>query len=132
MSGAQKAAERALGDFLVFVRRIASCNAISSLLSSRQWTETLLAVCAQCPDTSLPKISCLRPRLLALHLLGSVLPGMNITDYDPREQVVKELMRHLSASMWSLPMTVSELEAKQKSDMLQKKLIKLNSPGRKL
>jgi hypothetical protein len=57
---------------------------------------------------------------------------MNVTDYDPREQVVKELMRHLSASMWSLPMNVSELEAKQKSDMLQKKLVKLNSPGIKI
>jgi citrate synthase len=55
---------------------------------------------------------------------------MHISEYDPREQVVKELMKQLAASMWSLPMKVSELEAKQKNDALQKKLVKLNSPGK--
>ncbi|CAB3370488.1 Hypothetical predicted protein [Cloeon dipterum] len=128
ISSSQRAAERALGDFLVFVRRIAGCQAISSLIASRQWTDTLLAICSQCSETGLPRISCLRPRLLALKLLGSVLPCMNIKDYDPREQVIKELMRQLAASMWSLPTKVSEMEAKQKNESLQKKLIKLSSP----
>lgn len=86
-----RAAERSLGDFLVFVRRIASSRVLRKLLAGRKWTDTLLTILGQQitgDDTSLPRIQALRPRLLTIQLLASVLPSLDpTTSTDHREQV---------------------------------------------
>lgn len=86
-----RAAERSLGDFLVFVRRIASSRILRKLLAGREWTDTLLTILGQQiagDDTSLPRIQALRPRLLAIQLLASVLPSLDpTTSTEHREQV---------------------------------------------
>jgi hypothetical protein len=84
------AAERNLGDFLVFVRRIASSRVLRKLMAGRKWTNTLLTILGQeiTGDTSLPRIQALRPRLLTIQLLASVLPSLDpTTSTDHREQV---------------------------------------------
>lgn len=86
-----RASECSLGDFLVFVRRIASSRVLRKLLAGRKWTNTLLTILGQQitgDDTSLPRIQSLRPRLLVIHLLASVLPSLDpTTSTDHREQV---------------------------------------------
>jgi E3 ubiquitin-protein ligase HERC1 len=86
-----RSAERSLGDFLVFVRRIASSRIIRKLLAGQEWTDTLLTILGQQitgDDTSLPRIQALRPRLLAIQLLASVLPSLDLTtSTEHREQV---------------------------------------------
>lgn len=86
-----RAAERNLGDFLVFVRRIASSRILRKLLAGKEWTDTLLKVLGQqasCNDSALPRIQALRPRLLAIQLLASVLPSLDPnTNSEHKEQV---------------------------------------------
>ncbi|XP_069694063.1 probable E3 ubiquitin-protein ligase HERC1 isoform X1 [Periplaneta americana] len=128
-----RAAERSLGDFLVFVRRIASSRVLRKLLAGREWTNTLLMILGQQTsgdDTSLPRIQALRPRLLAIQLLASVLPSLDpTTSTEHREQVVRELFCQLAANMWTIPQAVAERQALIKQRELQKKLYQLNSPG---
>ncbi|XP_021933596.1 probable E3 ubiquitin-protein ligase HERC1 isoform X3 [Zootermopsis nevadensis] len=128
-----RASERSLGDFLVFVRRIASSRVLRKLLAGRKWTNTLLTILGQQitgDDTSLPRIQSLRPRLLVIHLLASVLPSLDpTTSTDHREQVVRELFCQLAANMWSIPQAVAEHQALIKQRELQTKLYQLNSPG---
>lgn len=86
-----RSVERSLGDFLVFVRRIASSRVLRKLLAGREWTNTLLNILGQQTtgeDMSLPRIQALRPRLLAIQLLAAVLPSLDrSTSTEHREQV---------------------------------------------
>ncbi|XP_063233987.1 probable E3 ubiquitin-protein ligase HERC1 isoform X2 [Bacillus rossius redtenbacheri] len=125
-----RAAEHALGDFLVFVRRVASSPGARRLLGGQEWASALLAVTGprgEGDDSApgLPLVQALRPRLLALQLLATVLPGGD----ELREQVVRELFRQLAASMWATPQAVAERQAQQKQRQLKRTLYKLNSPG---
>ncbi|KAK7862054.1 hypothetical protein R5R35_011478 [Gryllus longicercus] len=130
-----RSAERQLGDFLVFVRRVASSSVLRTLLASRQWTQMLLTVVGQRTSAgeeqvNLPRIHSLRPRLLALQLLAAVLPSLDpSTGTEHKEQVVRELFCQLVANMWVLPQAMAEHQALHKQKELQRKLCQLNSPG---
>jgi E3 ubiquitin-protein ligase HERC1 len=99
-----RAAERSLGDFLVFVRRIASSRVLRKLLAGQVWTNTLLTILGQQTtedDTSLPRIQSLRPRLLAIQLLASVLPSLDpTTSTEHREQVRTVVKVKLWVNFW--------------------------------
>ncbi|XP_046401290.1 probable E3 ubiquitin-protein ligase HERC1 isoform X2 [Ischnura elegans] len=142
--GERRVAERALAEFLALVWRIASSRRVRSLLAGQKWTASLLKVvgCYGADSTeseaeldsaagSLPRISSLHPRLLALQLLGAVLPSLaqNEASMEHKEQVIKELFCLLAANMWTIPQAVAEKQALQKERDLLKKLRKLNSPG---
>nr|CAD7438539.1 unnamed protein product [Timema bartmani] len=129
-------AERSLGDFLVFVRRVTASHTIRRLLATQEWIDTLLSVTGQRgtlegEEVMLPRVQALRPRLLALQLLSTVLPFMEPScgGTQPCEQVVEDLFSQLSAIMWLIPQAVAEKQALQKQRQLQKKLYQLNSPG---
>ncbi|XP_068081364.1 probable E3 ubiquitin-protein ligase HERC1 [Anabrus simplex] len=128
-----RAAERSLGDFLVFVRRVSSSHVMRRMMATRQWTQTLLTVVGQRvsgDEDAVPRIQALRPRLLALQLLATVLPSLDpASGVEHKEQVVRELFCQLVANMWSLPQAVAERQALQKQKELQRKLCQLNSPG---
>ena len=63
-----------LGDFLVFLRRIASCPQIQTLMSSAKWTDLLVNIVQHDQKQgALVAIDDLRARLLALQLLTTVL-----------------------------------------------------------
>nr|CAD7425857.1 unnamed protein product [Timema monikensis] len=129
-------AERSLGDFLVFVRRVTASHTIRRLLATQEWIDTLLSVTGQRgtlegEEVMLPRVQALRPRLLALQLLSTVLPFMEPScgGAQPCEQVIEDLFSQLSAIMWLIPQAVAEKQALQKQRQLQKKLYQLNSPG---
>ncbi|KAG8223096.1 hypothetical protein J437_LFUL002044, partial [Ladona fulva] len=142
--GDRRIAERALGEFLALVWRIASSKRVRSLLAGHQWTDSLLKVVGcngveaiesegeqEVHERSLPRVYSLQPRLLALQLLGAVLPSLCPKDasMEHKEQVVKELFSLLAANMWTIPQAVAEKQALQKEKDLLRKLKKLNSPG---
>jgi len=51
--GSSQTNERALGDFLVFLSRIASAPKIRNKLTSRRWTRILLKMVGHEPDTGI-------------------------------------------------------------------------------
>ena len=46
-------------------------------MTSRVWTGLLLRICGQVPEAAGRQIQALRPRLLALQLLATVLPALD-------------------------------------------------------
>lgn len=149
------ACERTLGDRLLLVRRVACSKKMRSLLATHKWTNLLLHILSQKEiqtDTSMfgslkmsiaqPQIQSLRPKLLSLQLLGTILPSMQFSgcqNGDPigdkgqntehREQVVRELLCQLAANMWNVPQAVAERNAAIKHKELLKQLKKLSEPG---
>ena len=85
----------------MFVRRIASSRILRKLLAGKEWTNTLLKVLGQQTtgnDSSLPKIQALRPRLLAIQLLASVLPSLESnTSTEHKEQVNGEFVYYVKS-----------------------------------
>ena len=68
-------AQVALGDFLVFLHRVASSHSVRTQMATEEWTTILLAISGHKPGSNLPRVDNLRTRLLALHLLEAVLPA---------------------------------------------------------
>lgn len=81
---------------------------------------------------TLPVIQGLRPRLLAVQLLVSILPGISIltSQVSFRENVVKTIFNELSLCVWSIPQSVANDRAHMKLRELNKKLNRLNSLGK--
>jgi len=91
-----------LGDCLILVRRVATSKRMRALIAGSEWTGLLLRILGQ------EDLVALRPKLLALLLLGSVLPEADYTA-EHREEVVRALLNQLAWSMWSSPLIQSEL-----------------------
>lgn len=149
------ACERTLGDRLLFVRRVACSKRMRSLLASDKWTNLLLHILSQeeiQTNTSVfgslkmkiaqPHIQSLRPKLLSLQLLGTILPSMQLSvcpngdhvgdsmqNIEHCEQVVRVLLNQLAANMWNIPQAVAERNAAMKQKELLKQLKKLSEPG---
>lgn len=145
------ACERTLGDRLLFVRRVACSRRMRSLLASYKWTNLLLLILSQDEiktdgpvlsslkmSLAQPRIQSLRPKLLSLQLLGTILPsvkfsncldGNEVQNNEHREQVVRELFCQLAANMWNVPQAVAERNAALKHKELLKQLKKLSDPG---
>ncbi|XP_063955724.1 probable E3 ubiquitin-protein ligase HERC1 isoform X1 [Lytechinus pictus] len=100
----RQAAQNALGDFLVFLRRVSSCGVVQAKMADSGWTDILLAIVGHHPQSGLPRIENVRTRLLALHLLETVLPALNTNNRGQQIQVIEQLMTNISNSMWSAPL----------------------------
>ncbi|XP_030832727.1 probable E3 ubiquitin-protein ligase HERC1 isoform X3 [Strongylocentrotus purpuratus] len=100
----RQAAQNALGDFLVFLRRVSSCGVVQSKMAESRWTDILLAIVGHHPQSGLPRIENVRTRLLALHLLETVLPALKTSNRGQQIQVIEQLMTNISDSMWSAPL----------------------------
>uniref|UniRef100_T1JES7 HECT-type E3 ubiquitin transferase n=1 Tax=Strigamia maritima TaxID=126957 RepID=T1JES7_STRMM len=125
----KKIAEVCLGDFLVFVRRVATLQKVQKLLASRKWTRLLLGIAGQRIDSFLPMVYNLRTRLLALYLVGVILSAVDPNaDQEHAEEVVKQLFTQLSFNVWSMPAAIAEEEAALKEKDLNKRLQRLKSP----
>ncbi|XP_077870271.1 putative E3 ubiquitin-protein ligase HERC1 [Saccoglossus kowalevskii] len=105
----RKLAETSLGDFLVFLRRVASSRVVQQQISDRKWCNLLLSIAGNKPGTATPLVENVRTRLLALHLLEAVLPACDVnTHSDHIKSVVDVLFSNLSESFWCVPQAVSE------------------------
>ncbi|XP_066271875.1 probable E3 ubiquitin-protein ligase HERC1 [Branchiostoma lanceolatum] len=125
-------AETALGDFLVFLRRVASSRSVQLKMASRPWTNLLLTIAGSGQEEStsaLPLVNNLRTRLLALHLLEAVLPACSpATDGQHIRQVCDQLFSLLSTSMWETPLAASRQALRLKEEEIDKKLLKHQNP----
>ncbi|XP_060527187.1 probable E3 ubiquitin-protein ligase HERC1 [Cylas formicarius] len=98
------AGDKQLGDFLLFLRVVASSRSIQRLLATKRWIYGLLAVL----DTSGHALSygcqtkALRPKLLVLQILTAVLPDLKAVhiDDDLRRNVVDGLLELLGKDVW--------------------------------
>lgn len=90
--------ERNLGDFLVFIHHLASSKIIKNTLCSKKWTSSLLSVTGNEENSLNLKVHSLRPKLLALQLLGSILPSTkhDFIDVEQRETIVQEIFSQVS------------------------------------
>ncbi|XP_056876992.1 probable E3 ubiquitin-protein ligase HERC1 isoform X3 [Takifugu flavidus] len=119
----QRTAELHLGDFLVFLRRVVSSEAIQSKMASPKWTEVLLNIAAQKCCSGVPLVGNLRTRLLALHVLEAVLPACETSmDDDQMTQVVDRLFSLLSDCMWEAPIAQAKHSIQVKERVQELKL----------
>ncbi|KAF5301595.1 hypothetical protein FQR65_LT08900 [Abscondita terminalis] len=115
---------RALGDYLVFLQTVASNHIIRSLLSSKKWIDAVLSIIVnKDPEEHILQLKSLRPKLLALQFLGTILPNCKTLDVEIRKYVVQELFQNISYEMWKEPNS-TETVGKQK--VLEKTLDNLN------
>lgn len=98
--------DRILGDYLVFLRTIASTSIIQKHLSTQDWTDTLLFTIGTKDDSLLS----LRPKLLMIQLLQTIFPGLkpsHITK-EHRITIIEEILKKIAKEMWNEPLAVIE------------------------
>ncbi|XP_067888510.1 probable E3 ubiquitin-protein ligase HERC1 isoform X6 [Heterodontus francisci] len=100
--------ETQLGDFLVFLRRVISFKNLQSNIVSVKWIDPLLLIATRMHATGVPLVHNLRTKLLALHILESLLPAC----FEPNQikETLEELFSSLSACMWEMPLALSKQE----------------------
>ncbi|XP_060677257.1 probable E3 ubiquitin-protein ligase HERC1 isoform X2 [Hemiscyllium ocellatum] len=100
--------ETQLGDFLVFLRRVISFKNVRNNIVSVKWIDPLLLIATQMHETGLPLVRNLRTKLLALHILESLLPAC----FEPNQikEILERLFSSLSASMWEMPFALTKKE----------------------
>ncbi|XP_033633807.1 probable E3 ubiquitin-protein ligase HERC1 isoform X2 [Asterias rubens] len=108
--------QTALGDLLVFLRRVALSQPVRDKIFSNDWTSLLLAIAGHHTKSGLPRIENIRTRLLALHLLEAILPSCPIdTQHQSHQhQVVQQLLSNLSECMWRAPQAYAHHKSQHK------------------
>uniref|UniRef100_A0A4W3J8I3 HECT-type E3 ubiquitin transferase n=1 Tax=Callorhinchus milii TaxID=7868 RepID=A0A4W3J8I3_CALMI len=99
--------ETQLGDFLVFLRRVISFKNIQKNMVSVKWIDPLLLIATQTHSTGVPIVHNLRTKLLALHILESLLPAC--TEENQIRETLNRLFSSLSAFMWEMPLAITIL-----------------------
>ncbi|KAK7116135.1 hypothetical protein V1264_001871 [Littorina saxatilis] len=113
----------AVGDFLVFLRRVCCNPSVQHRLTEHRWLKILLTIISGTNEKGQLYVDNLRVRLLALQLLSSVLPAC---DKDPdsnadfKREVVEELFSSLSAVFWKIPLSSAKATAQKKQMAMQK------------
>ncbi|CAH1796720.1 unnamed protein product [Owenia fusiformis] len=119
------ATESALGDFIVFLRRVASSKIIQSKMAQRKWTDLLLTITGVKLSSNSQSVMGLRTRLCAIQLLQTILPSIDTSSQKTeRQNVVDLLFSHLSDSMWKTPELIATYKAKETHKKLQCQLAK--------
>ncbi|KAL8615069.1 hypothetical protein ACOMHN_013603 [Nucella lapillus] len=113
----------AVGDFLVFLRRVCCNHSVQHRLTDHRWLKVLFTIISGTDEKGHLYIDNLRVRLLALQLLSSVLPAC---DRDPdsntdfKREVVEELFCSLSGAFWKIPLSSALVSAQRKKSALQR------------
>ncbi|KAF5282986.1 hypothetical protein FQA39_LY04857 [Lamprigera yunnana] len=98
---------RTLGNFLVFLQTIASNEIIGTLLSTKKWIDSILSVVTSKDiEVNILQIKSLRPKLLALQVLGTILPNCKDFDKETRQYIVVLLFQNLADKMWNTETTL--------------------------
>ncbi|XP_051890412.1 LOW QUALITY PROTEIN: probable E3 ubiquitin-protein ligase HERC1 [Pristis pectinata] len=105
--------ETQLGDFLVFLRRVISIRSMQNNMVSVKWIDPILLIASGMSASGVPLIHNLRTKLLALHILESLLSAC----FEPNQikETLEGLFSSLSACMWDMPLALSKLEKVEKS-----------------
>ncbi len=97
--------EKTIGDFLAFLMVFVSTNRARSHLLTEMWIKSLMEV-LRVNDDGIPKISSLRPKLLGIQLLATILPEdscygisessyIHIYDSEYKQQVIIKYFAYL-------------------------------------
>uniref|UniRef100_A0A0L8HTX3 HECT-type E3 ubiquitin transferase n=1 Tax=Octopus bimaculoides TaxID=37653 RepID=A0A0L8HTX3_OCTBM len=113
----------AIGDFLVFLRRIAASVPVQSRLACKKWTSVLLDIAGKFSEKGLPLISSLRTRLIALHLLAVILPACpKDLDRDYFDTIVQRLFHDMAQHMWFVPVVLANQQTLARKNELMEKI----------
>ncbi|XP_050402259.2 probable E3 ubiquitin-protein ligase HERC1 [Patella vulgata] len=124
-------AQTGVGDFLVFLRRVAASSTIQQQMCTSRWVETLLNIASGTDDDGVPYVNNLRTRLLALMLLDNLLPSCvdeGLAEF--RNEVTEKLFESLYINMWKVPVAIADMDAKKKKEDLLQKLEVLSASSR--
>lgn len=99
--------DRMLGDYLVFLRCIASGSIVQKLLASNRWIIALLSIIkVKCEASNyVSQVYDLRPKLLVLQLLQKILINLkpSYVDQELTQYVINELFEQIGEEMWTIP-----------------------------
>lgn len=112
------AVDRVLGDYLVFLRCIASGNAVQELLASNRWIVALLSIIKLKYEASnyvIGHVYGLRLKLLVLQLLQKILIKASRVDRELARHVISELFEQIAEEMWTIPFISAKNEESGKS-----------------
>ncbi|XP_018324237.1 probable E3 ubiquitin-protein ligase HERC1 isoform X2 [Agrilus planipennis] len=93
---------RTLGDFIVFLRTMAASKSIQRLIGTPRWINKLVSL-LESKENQLPiHVHALRPKLLAIQLLQTVLPALKSSSVECkfRQEVVQKIYDSLADQMW--------------------------------
>ncbi|XP_055489136.1 LOW QUALITY PROTEIN: probable E3 ubiquitin-protein ligase HERC1 [Leucoraja erinacea] len=102
-----------LGDFLVFLRRVISFRSLQNNMVSVKWIDPIVLIASGMNTSGAPFIHNLRTKLLALHILESLLPAC--LEPNQIKETLEGLFNSLSSYMWDMPLALSKLEKVEKS-----------------
>ncbi|ESP05641.1 hypothetical protein LOTGIDRAFT_181433 [Lottia gigantea] len=124
-------AQTSVGDFLVFLRRVAVSTTIQEHMCTSYWIQALLNIVCGTDDDGVPFINNLRARLLSLMLLDNLLPACKEQDSEElRTEVIEKLFDCLYINMWKVPAAIAKMEARKKKEDLLQKLETLSTSSR--
>lgn len=115
--------QSSLGNFLLFLKRVAAASAIQKHLTSRKWISRILAMTGQFDESGSIVLSNMRSRLIAFSVLEMILSSCG-KDTDPNymQEIVEDLFQCLADNMWKIPQQLELQKAQEKKCSLQWKL----------
>nr|XP_022329995.1 probable E3 ubiquitin-protein ligase HERC1 isoform X2 [Crassostrea virginica] len=115
--------QSSLGNFLLFLKRVAAASAIQKHLTSRKWISRILSLTGQFDESGSIVLSNMRSRLIAFSVLEMILSSCG-KDTDPNymQEVVEDLFQCLADNMWKIPQQLELQKAQEKKCGLQWKL----------
>ncbi|KAK3097022.1 hypothetical protein FSP39_005665 [Pinctada imbricata] len=120
--GKSKRQQVELGNFLQFIKRIATSHTVQRNLLTTRWINLLFSVNGHSNESDCIAVSSLRTRLVALSLLECILSSAEESSDHIAPQVVDDLFSCLADNMWRIPKQLAELDAQRKKDHLLWKL----------
>jgi E3 ubiquitin-protein ligase HERC1 len=106
--------EIALGDLLIFIRRVVQAPKLCAKMTPHEWVRLVQRIAGFATDTGLPVVANLRTRLLAIHLLDTVLPMLNGPAYDNIVNEVSlfhdQMLSHYSGLLFKEKLNLSARE----------------------
>ncbi|GFO36542.1 HECT and rld domain-containing e3 ubiquitin protein ligase family member 1, partial [Plakobranchus ocellatus] len=108
-----------LADFLVYLRHVMATKGVQKRLAEIKWIKCLINLSCGLDKEGMLRFDSLRVRILALHLLGTVLPSLDMhQNQDYKAQVVDLLFSSLSNMVWNLPISKAITTAEGKKAQL--------------
>ncbi|XP_065224595.1 probable E3 ubiquitin-protein ligase HERC1 isoform X2 [Planococcus citri] len=132
--------EKTIGDFLASLMLFASVKRAGSYLLTEIWVKGLLEV-LRVNAEGVPRVNSLRPKLLAIKLLATILPEdvyygsskssfIHIYDSEYKQKIVVDIFQQLYSYMWLVPEKVEQKYAINKEKELDKKLASIINEGK--
>ncbi|GFS09340.1 HECT and RLD domain-containing E3 ubiquitin protein ligase family member 1, partial [Elysia marginata] len=108
-----------LADFLVYLRHVMASKGVQKKLAEIRWVKCLINLSSGLDNEGQLRFDSLRVRILALQLLGTVLPSLDShKKQEYKTQVVDLLFSSLSNMAWNLPVAKAITTAESKKTQL--------------